>query len=90
MSGYQFPGLKMLTRIYKTENRINGGRGVLFFYNNYLVNNNKFDEPIQNLSSVENIGITGIPTSIPDTPTNLYDFSITIAQQPVQQPVSVA
>ena len=31
MGGYQLPGIKSLNRIYKTENRINGGLGGCIF-----------------------------------------------------------
>ena len=41
MSGYELPGIKLLNRIYKTENRRNGNLGPVFFYNNFLVNNKK-------------------------------------------------
>ncbi len=79
MIGYNLPGIKLLNRIYKTENRINGGLGVMFFYNNYLVNNRKkFSEPIQNSWLEENIGIAGILGTI----INLM-FSVAINQQPV-------
>lgn len=53
MSGYKLPGLKLLNRIYKTENRINGGLGVLFFYNNFLANNKKGDIPSNTIKNTD-------------------------------------
>ena len=45
MSGYNLPGLKLLNRIYKTENRRNGNLGPVYFYNIFLANNKKVDIP---------------------------------------------
>ena len=83
MNGYQLPGIKLLNRIYKNENKRNGGLGVVFFYNNYLVKNTKSQRIILDYVAPVNAGI-------PDTNLNLY---YSVAQQPVsvaQQPVSVA
>ena len=43
MSGYNLPGIKLLNRIYKTENRRNGNLGPVYFYNIFLANNKKVD-----------------------------------------------
>ena len=43
MNGYKLSGIKLLNRIYKTENRRNGNLGPVYFYNNYLLFNKKND-----------------------------------------------
>jgi hypothetical protein len=66
MSGYNLPGLKLLNRIYKTENRRNGNLGPVYFYNIFLANNKKVDIP-----SSTNVKNTDVVSSLGDVVSSL-------------------